>query len=477
MQLCRHGYKSRNTGHDVLSFLFLSTDHKTIGWLYFALAIIGGVAGFALSVWLRVALEGQGVLYTSMNGAMQFRSAHAQFMIFFMLLPALFGGFGNWLLPLMLGVGNVAFARLNRLAFWLFALGFALFIVVQLSAGSGAVNHTVTAVLLCLVLYAGVISLVLQAVNFIVTILVMRPPVIRFQDCPPFVWAVLITSGLLLFYLPVMLGWGSLALWRGGAAQQWFIHWQDMLNHPELYVLLLPVFGIISHIVTTFSRSPLYGQKYVIAVMAFIGLAGFALWAQTIFAGRDLEQIKTWLAISPLLIGLPMLFLTLSWLVTMSGKPVTWQVPMLWAGGCLFSLVAGIGLMADLVWKVSLTGLPLSFMLHVHYVLSLSAVFALCAGWYFWFPKMAGLQIRVTTGMLHFWLMFIAAQLLFLPLGMAKTGSMLAACSVGVFIYGIVEAFVRGIPAGDNPWGEGATTLEWQLSSPPQVVNAQGRPA
>lgn len=477
MQLCRYGHESRHKRHGVLSFLLLSTDHKTIGWLYFALAIAGGVAGFVLSVWLRVTLEGQGVLYTSMDDIMQFRSAHAQFMIFFMLLPALFGGFGNWMLPLMLGVDNVAFARLNRLAFWLFALGFALFMVVQLSAGRGAVNHTMMMVLLCLVLYAGVIALVLQAVNFIVTILVMRPPVIRFQDCPPFVWAMLITSVLLLFYLPVMLGWGSLALWQGGAARQWLMSWQDMLNHPELYVLLLPVFGIISHIVMTFSKSPLYGQKYVIAVMAFIGLAGFALWAQTLFAGRDLEQIKTWLAISPLLIGLPMLFLALSWLVTMMRRPITWQVPMLWAGGCLFSLVVGIGLMADLAWKVSLTGLSLSFMPQVHYVLSLGAVFALCAGWYFWFPKMAGLQIRVTTGVLHFWLMFVAVQLLFLPLGMAKTGSVLAACSVGVFIYSIVEAFVRGMPAGDNPWGEGATTLEWQLSSPPQKMNTQGGPA
>jgi len=470
MQLCKY----RHQKHGVLSSLFLSADHKIIGWLYFALAIIGGVVGFALSVWLRITMEGQSIVYTSMADVMQFRSAHAQIMIFFMLLPALFGGFGNWLLPLMLGVDNVAFARLNRITFWLFAVGFVLFMGVQLAVGRAAISHTMMSSLLCLVLYTGVVALVLQAVNFIVTIIVLRPPVIEWQNCPPFVWAMLITAVLLLFYLPVMLGWGSLALWRGGTAQQWFMPWQDMLNHPELYVLLLPVFGIISHVVTTFSKSLLYGQKYVIAAMAFTGLAGFALWAQTLFAGRDPQQIRTWLTISPLLIGLPTVFLALSWLVTMMRQPITWRVPMLWAGGCLFSLVVGIGLMADLVRVGTLGGLSLSFMPQVHYVLSLSAVFALFAGWYFWFPKLSGLQIRTVTGVLHFWLMFIAVQMLFLPLGMVKTGSLLAACSVGVFIYNSVEAFVRRVPAEDNPWGEGATTLEWQISSPPQKIKVQG---
>jgi len=483
----RPGWQGRE--HTVMSVrlpgFFSAADHRTIGTLYFVFAIIAGVIGVILSLLVR--MEGVGGAYFYRLSAVFFSSAHGLMMIFFMMVPALFCGFGNWLVPLMTGAKDMAFPRLNRANFWLFALSFILFVSVLFCSP----EHSGAVVWLISVLHIVALSAVFSAVNFIVTVITMRMPDMTFSRMPLFVWSILIASFLVLMCMPVMAG--TVTFWLGGQVLQlqgaafynvpqlqimlWFF------SHPEIYVLLLPAFGIISHVVAAFTASPLYAEKAVVAAMAVIGLAGFILWTQNLFDHAGKAGMQTYFYYVLPVIGLPAAFIIFCWFATVRHRQVCWHTPMLWAAGFIFMFVAGAILAFHLALSHAFPGLPRVFVPYFHYIVSLGAVFAIFSGWYFWFPKISGIVIRELTGKVHFWMMFIAVNMIFLPqhfqefayepqsfgflimafagqVRLSAIGAVMAICSLGVFLYGIAEAFVRKKPAGRNPWGEAAVMPE-----------------
>jgi len=513
-----HGREAGGNRVPVVLSKILSTDHKNVDTLYFVFAILAGIIGVALSLLVRMEIDGAGIAaFRSFSTAFPkgaatpvympaaqvlsfFSSVHALVMIVFMMVPALFCGFGNWLVPLLIGTGDMAFPRLNRAAFWLFVLAFMLFAVALFCLP----GNFATAAGLIAALHLAAISAVISAINFIVTIIVMRIPAVRLADMPPFVWSILIAAFFMLLCVPVMTGAVTLLLHAYALQPQegafytlpqlqvmlWFF------SHPEIYVLLLPAFGIISHVVATFARSPLYAQKGIAAAMTVIGLAGFVLWTHNLFHDAGTADMQTYFLYSLPVIGLPAAFIVFSWFATIGRRRPDWPTPMLWAAGFMFIFVMGTVSALHLALSHAFSGSPMIFVSHFHYVLSLGAVFAIFAGWYFWFPKMSGFVVRELTGKIHFWVMFIAVNLIFLPqhfqgfayepqsLGAAVTafsswarlstiGAVIAAGSLGVFLYGIAEAWIRKKPAGKNLWGEGATTPEWQPASPPPMLPLQ----
>jgi len=468
---------------------FWAADHKTVGTLYFVFAIMAGLVGVFLSLLIRMRLDGLEAASFYRLSAMLFSSIHGIVMIFFMMVPALFCGFGNWLVPMMCGAGDMAFPRLNRLGYWLFVLAFVLFgSALFYDYGSFAVRAALVAAL-----HLAAMSALMSAVNFIVTIIILRAPAMSYRQMPPFLWAILIASFLMLMCMPVMTA--AVTLWLGG--QVWpsaagafdaMPQLQIMLwffSHPEIYVLLLPAFGIISHIVATFTAGPLVGQKYVVAAMAVIGVAGFILWTHNLFVSPVAAGLPLYFCFVLPVIGIPAALIVACWLVTMRGGHTAWRTPMMWAAGFMFIFAAGAISGLHLAATHGFDTPPAAYVAHFHYVVSLGAVFAIFAGWYFWFPALSGLEIREKTGKLHFWMMFIAVNLIFLPqhfqafayaphsfgfmvtsfagwVKLPSIGAVLATGSLGVFLYGIAEALIRKKPAGNNPWGAGAVTWGWQ---------------
>lgn len=491
----------------------LSSNHKNIGTLYLVFAIIAGVIGVALSLAMRLELNEPDIQYfhglasflygfegdAARDAGAQifalFSSAHAIVMIFFMVVPALFGGFSNWLVPLMIGTGDMAFPVLNRIAYFLLFPALAFLVCALVFASS----TTVVGVLMIVALHIAALSAILSAVNFISTIITARAPGMALRDMPVFVWSVLVASFMMVVSMPVMaaaiskiivdFAFGSVAAPVAASApdlqvMMWFF------AHPEIYVFILPAFGIISHVVATFARRPLFCESGVIAAMITIGCAGFILWTQNLFHTDGKTDMQTYFFWSLPIIVLPAAVIVFSWLVTIWMGQLSFRVPMLWAMAFQFMLVIGT-ISAIHLAVAEGTGTPANYIGHFHYVLSLGAVFAIFSGWYFWFPKMSGYEVRPFTGVCHFWIMFIAVNLVFLPqhfqgfihqpgsiaaiidstIGwgrLSTVGAVIAAFSLVVFFYGIIEAFVRKVAAGSNPWGEGAATLEWQLPSPPE---------
>jgi len=452
--------------------------HRAVGALYFVFAVLAGIIGVAFSFLVRMEMEGVGIKHFYGLPAALFRLIHGLVMIFFMMVPALFCGFGNWLVPLMTGAGDMAFPCLNRVGFWLFILAFLLFS----SALFVGLSTSVPMAWLVAALHIAALSAVFSAVNFIVTIIAMRAPGVTFSRMPPFVWSILIASFLLLMCMPVMTG--AVTRWLGSPDLQmqgdglpdvprlqimlWFF------SHPEIYVLLLPAFGIISHVVAAFTASPLYAEKAVAAAMAVIGLAGFILWTHNLFADADKADMQAYFYNALPIIGLPTGFIILCWFATIWHGRVDWRVPMLWAAGFMFVFAAGMILSLHLALSHAFSGLPVLFVSYFHYVVSIGSVFAIFSGWYFWFPEISGYAIRELTGKVHFWMMFFAVNLIFLPqhlqgfttqafagpVRLSGIGTVIAACSLGVFLYGIAEAFIRRKPASKNPWGQGAVIPE-----------------
>ncbi|WP_297322572.1 cbb3-type cytochrome c oxidase subunit I [uncultured Bartonella sp.] len=466
----------------------IDCDNRAIGTLYLVVSIIAGVIGAAFSIILRLALNGADLAFLSIAfpsdpAQLSFMNmAHALILVFFMVMPALVGGFANWFVPLMVGTHNVAFPRLNLAAFLLLPLSilfgfFALFSI----ADSGQFK-----ILMLASIFLGSVSFILTFINFITTIITMRAPGMTLSRLPIFVWSVLIASFLGLISVPAMLAALTEVIWGGvtTAGHPSMIVW--FFSHPEIYVLLLPAFGIVSEILVTFCKRGLWMENCVIAAMTFIGGIGVVLWMNDLFHFQNPLVMERYFKVALPLIILPTGFILLSWLVTIVKSRFAFSSPLLWAMGFIFVVLMGQLSALQLV----LSGLNVNelgqsvFVAHFHYILSLSAVFAIFAGWYYWLPKITGFSCRNATTALHFWLMFVGVNAIFLPqhlnqlgegvlfslavLGVCSTvGALLATFSVIVFLYGVGETFVRGERAPNNPWGEGALTLEWQLPSPP----------
>jgi len=536
-----HGDHHDHHEHKPLSFFqrwFLSTNHKDIGTLYLIFAIIAGLIGGTLSVFMRMELQEPGIqifhglaqmVYgyqgdAAIDGGKQmfnvFTTAHALIMIFFMVMPALIGGFANWMVPIMIGAPDMAFPRMNNISFWLLVPAFLLVLLSMFvegpagayGAGGGWTIYPPFSTsgqpgpamdLVILGLHVAGASSILGAINFITTILNMRAPGMTLHKMPLFAWSVLVTAFLLLLSLPVLAGGITMLLTDrnfgtaffapdNGGDPILFQHLFWFFAHPEVYILILPGFGIISHIVSTFSRKPIFGYLGMAYAMVAIGVVGFIVWAHHMYTvGMSLDS-QRYFVFATMVIAVPTGVKIFSWIATMWGGSIRFATPMLWALGfiLLFTIggVTGVQLanagldraMHDTYYVVA----------HFHYVLSLGAVFAIFAAWYYWFPKMTGYMYSEFIGKLHFWVMFIGVNLIFFPqhfLGLAgmprryidypdafagwnaisSYGSYISAVAVLIFLFGVAEAFAKKRVAGDNPWGEGANTLEWQLSSPP----------
>ena len=515
-----------------------STNHKDIGIMYLIFSIFAGVIGGVLSGVMRLELQEPGIqifhglaamTYGLEGGAALdagkhmynvFTTAHALIMVFFVVMPATFGGFGNYFAPLMIGAPDTAFPRINNIAFWLLPPAFLLLVLSLFFEGpAGALGfgggwtvypplstsgHPGPAMdFAILALHVSGISSILGAINLITTIFNMRAPGMTLHKMPLFAWSVLVTAFLLLLALPVLAGAITMLLTdrnfgttffapQGGGDPVLFQHLFWFFGHPEVYIMILPGFGIISHIVSTFSRKPIFGYMAMAYAMVAIGFVGFVVWAHHMYTTGLSLDVQRYFVAATMVIAVPTGVKIFSWIATMWGGSITFRTPMLWAIGFIFLFTVGgvTGVM------LANAGLDRSFhdtyfvVAHFHYVLSLGAVFAIFAGWYYWFPKMFGYMYSDNIAKLHFWVMFIGVNLVFFPqhfLGLdgmprryvdypdafwgwnfvSSIGSYISACGVLIFLYGVVDALLKKVPAPNNPWGPGATTLEWQLSSPP----------
>jgi cytochrome c oxidase subunit 1 len=514
---------------------FMSTNHKDIGTLYLIFAICAGVVGGAISGLMRAELAEPGIQY--LQAWVQFSdgegasldqayhlwnvliTAHGLIMVFFMVMPAIIGGFGNWFVPIMIGAPDMAFPRMNNISFWLLIPAFLLLLgstFVPGGTGNGAgVGWTVYAPLstsgsagpavdmAILSLHLAGASSILGAINFITTIFNMRAPGMTLHKMPLFVWSVLVTAFLLLLSLPVLAAAITMLLTdrnfgtvfydaAGGGDPVLYQHLFWFFGHPEVYIMILPGFGIVSQIVSTFSRKPVFGYLGMAYAMVAIGVVGFIVWAHHMFTTGMSVNVKMYFTAATMVIAVPTGVKIFSWIATMWGGSLSFKTPMVWALGFIFMFTVG-----------GVTGVVLAnggiddnlhdtyyVVAHFHYVLSLGAVFSLFAGFYYWFPKMSGRMYNEFLGHLHFWVFFVGVNLMFFPMhflglsgmqrrvpdytdalaywnGVASLGYTIMALGVGIWFVNILLSFMAGRKAADNPWGEGATTLEWTLSSPP----------
>jgi cytochrome c oxidase subunit I len=515
---------------------FFSTNHKDIGTLYLIFAIFAGLLGGALSGLIRWELYEPGLqvfvegsmldklgIFEGHHGYNAVVTAHAILMIFYMVMPAMIGGFGNWFVPIMIGAPDMAFPRLNNISFWLLVASFVLLIISLFVPGGpgGASEHGFGGGwtmyppmstkgspgeafdLVIFSFHLSGASSILGAINFITTIFNMRAPGMTLHKMPLFAWSVLVTAFLLLLSLPVFAGAITMLLTdrnfgtaffdpAGGGDPVMYQHLFWFFGHPEVYILILPGFGIISHIVSTFSRKPIFGYLAMAYAMVAIGLVGFIVWAHHMYTVGMGFNLKAYFIMATMVIAVPTGVKIFSWIATMWGGSIDFKVPMLWAIGFIFLFTLGG------VTGVVLSNAGIDYSLHdtyyvvahFHYVLSLGAVFAIFAGFYYWYEKMFGIKYNEFLGQVHFWLMFIGVNIVFFPqhfLGLqgmprryvdypegytfwnqiSTIGYVITIIGVAVFLLMILESVIRRRKGVANPWGEGATTLEWTLSSPP----------
>ena len=495
-----------------------STNHKDIGTMYLVFAILAAFIGGGLSIYMRMELMNPGVQYMDSGHVWNvFTTAHGLIMVFFVVMPGLIGGFGNWFVPIMIGAPDMAFPRMNNISFWLLPPAFILLLLSAVMDGGAGVGWTIypplsstagtpgmSMDLAIFSLHLAGVSSILGAANFITTIFNMRTPGMTLHKMPLFAWAMLITAFLLLLAVPVLAGAITMLLTdrnfgtaffdpAGGGDPILYQHILWFFGHPEVYIVILPAFGIVSHVIATFSKKPVFGYLPMVWALIAIGALGFVVWAHHMYTvGMSLTQ-QSYFMLATMVIAVPTGVKIFSWIATMWGGSIEFKTPMLFATGFVFMFTVG-----------GVTGIVLSqaavdrayhdtyyVVAHFHYVMAIAAAFGIFAGVYFYLPKMAGRWYNETLGKIHFWMFFIGTNITFFPQhflgrqGMPRRyidypesfaywnywsswGAFLSFASFFLFIGIIAYAVFAGRKvAANNPWNEWADTLEWTLPSPP----------